>query len=396
MRISLSGRLALLWLLLAALLTIVLFGASQLVLDAAVKDQLRRHLVLTMEESLFSDTQSRETDREGLQRIGKQVNLALQNLVTDRWFSVQRECVVRLQRIDDVIIDGQSVGRTIRFSVPRNQSEREFDVGLLCSRQWWPVIGVIAFLGLLFFVIHRLIPPPLSKAHRQWINYLLERGYPPEKAFQIIRRYDAARLHLGPTQLLCLEHLHDSDAGNFSQMLDVVTDSRVAVLSEQQIDWLLLALRSEPADLERALELACAQDSVLIDLTQMTLSLRGLDVPMSGTPLFYYAWYAMNKISGDGWITNPATNRPDRVAGVQLVELMSRFGGHAKAINDLEQTGLKARTLDQNRSKIKDDIVAVLGEELSATYLFEATKHPDGLHMQYRLSAAAQSIHIVA
>ncbi len=127
----------------------------------------------------------------------------------------------------------------------------------------------------------------------------------------------------------------------------------------------------------------------------MKLSIRGLNVPISGTPLFYYAWYAMSRLSGDGWITNPASNRPDPVLGRQLVDLMSRFDGHAKAINDLERTGLKARTLDQNRSKIKDDMVAALGEKLARAYLFEASKHPDGIHMRYRLHVDPRHIHII-
>ena len=74
---------------------------------------------------------------------------------------------------------------------------------------------------------------------------------------------------------------------------------------------------------------------------------------------------------------------------------MSRYDGHARAINDLERTGLKARTLDQNRSKIKDEIVAILGEELADAYLFETSKHPDGMHTRYRLRVAAHAIRIV-
>ncbi|MEZ5570810.1 MAG: hypothetical protein R3E64_02210 [Halioglobus sp.] len=395
MQINHRQRLILLWLLLSALLSAYLFTASQSALDAKVKDHVRRHLLLTMDESLFGTTQNRGNDQEGLQRIGEQVNIALQNLVVDRWFSAQRECAVRLQRVDDVIVDEHPMHRAIRFSVPMNQAEREIEIGLSCSRNWLTAAGVASVLGLFFIVIHHLLPPPLTRTHRQWINYLLERGYEPEQAFDIIRKYDAARLNLSATQLVCLERLHDTARGNFSQALDVATDARVAALNEHQINWLLLGLATDPTDLARALALAQAEDSVVIDLTKMTLNLRGLNVPMSGTPLFYYAWYAMSRINGPGWITNPATNRPDRVAGGQLVELMSRFGGHAKAINDLEQTGLKARTLDQNRSKIKDDIVAVLGERLSTAYLFEASKHPDGIHMQYRLSSAAHRIRII-
>jgi len=104
----------------------------------------------------------------------------------------------------------------------------------------------------------------------------------------------------------------------------------------------------------------------------------------------------MHRMSGDCWVTNPASNRPDPVLARELVELMSRYDGHAKAINDLERTGLKARTLDQNRSKIKDDISAVLGEKLATAYLFEASRHPDGIHMRYRLQVEPQQIRIVS
>jgi hypothetical protein len=157
----------------------------------------------------------------------------------------------------------------------------------------------------------------------------------------------------------------------------------------------LLGLRGDPDRVAGALELASATDSVEINLHEMKLNIRGLHVPISGTPLFYYAWYAMSRVRGDGWITNPASNRPDLVLGQELVDLMSRFDGHARAINDLERGGLKAKTLDQNRSKIKDEIVAALGEELARTYLFEASKHPDGIHMRYRLQVDSHQIRII-
>ena len=91
-----------------------------------------------------------------------------------------------------------------------------------------------------------------------------------------------------------------------------------------------------------------------------------------------------------------ASNRPDRAVGAEIAALMSRFDGHARAINDLEQNGLKARTLDQNRNKIKDEIVAVLGESLASAYLFEASRHPDGVRMRYRLGLEAARIRVIS
>jgi hypothetical protein len=395
MQIRHSWRLALMWLLLSICLAVFVFAASRFFLEDAVREQVRQHLLLTLDESHFGNAQSGGNDQEALQRIGQQMNTALQNLVVNRWYSAQKECVVRLRRVDDVTIDDQPMQKDITFSLPRNRIEREIVVGVSCSPNWQVGVAIAGLLGSLFLVINLCFPPPLSKAHRQWINYLLERGYSGTEAFDIVHRYPASRLAMNSTQMACVEQLHDGERRNFASVLDVVTDDRVAALGDVELDWFLLGLRGDPDRVTGALALASAADSVDIDLSGMKLSIRGLHVPISGTPLFYYAWYAMRRQSGDGWITNPASNRPDPVLGRELVDLMSRYDGHAKAINDLERTGLKARTLDQNRNKIKDDMVAALGEKLARAYLFEGSKHSDGMHMRYRLQVDSRHIHIL-
>jgi hypothetical protein len=395
MKTSHQQRLVLVWLLLSALLSAFLLVASQSKIESAVREQIRRHLLLTLDESNFGNTQNKVNDKAALQGIGKQINAAMQNLVRNHWYSARKSCDVRLQTLDGVTIDGTPVRRHFTFTLPRNQIEREVVVGLSCSPNWVIFVGAAGVLGLLFLVINVLLPPPVTKIQRQWIDYLLARGYGEAEAVAIIRRYNTTRIDMSPAQLQCLEQLHNTELRNIAQALEVVTDERVAALGEDEIDWFLLGLSRDPGNLAGALTLARAEDSVVIDLNEMSLSIRGLNVPMSGTPLFYYAWYAMQRLQGEGWITNPASNRPDRLVARELINLMSRFDGHARAINDLEQSGLKARTLDQNRSKIKDDIGATLGESLAKAYLFEARKHPDGIQMSYRLSVDAARIQLV-
>lgn len=395
MRSSRQQRLVGAWLLLSTLLIGVLFSANRLSIENAVRERVRAHLLSTLDESHFGATNNRTNDRKALLRIGQQVNVAIQDLVINRWYSAHRMCAVHLRSIDEVIIDEKPVRRILTFGLLRNQLEREIAMGVSCSPNWWVAAGIAGFLGLFFVAISFCLRPPLSKVHRQWINYLLERGYSGADAFAIIRFYNTAQLSLGPAQLLCLERVHDPQKQNFSQVLAMVADPRVAALDVAQVDWFLLGLHGDPGNLATALELACADDSLVIDLAEMKLSVRGLAVPTSGTPLFYYAWYAMRRVSGDGWITNPASNRPDPALGRELIDLMSRFDGHAKAINDLERTGLRARTLDQNRSKIKDDLVAVLGQKLAQAFHFEACKHQNGIQMRYRLPLDARYIHII-
>jgi hypothetical protein len=64
---------------------------------------------------------------------------------------------------------------------------------------------------------------------------------------------------------------------------------------------------------------------------------------------------------------------------------MRCFGGHARAINELELHGLKAKTLDQNRNKIKDEMLAYFGE-LANPYLFQKSRDPKTGRYQHQLS----------
>ncbi len=157
-------------------------------------------------------------------------------------------------------IDDEPMQKDIIFSLPRNQIEREIVVGLSCSPNWQAAVAIVGLLGFFFLAINLFLPPPLSKAHRQWINYLLERGYSGTQAFDIVHRYPASRLAMNSTQMACLEQLHDSERRNFASVMDVVTDDRVAGLGEVEVDWFLLGLRGDPDRVADALELASAAD----------------------------------------------------------------------------------------------------------------------------------------
>lgn len=395
MQIKHGYRLSLLWVVLSVFLTVFLIVASQSLLKDGVEQRVRQHILSTVEESHFSNEKNRVNDHKALQHIAQQMGVALRDLVNSRWYAVQQDCLVSLEGIDDVVIGDDSMGGGFVFSLQRNGIERQVALGFSCSLNWTVLIGLSAALALLFVAISFFLPQPLSHVHRRWINSLLGDGYSGEQAYAIISQYDTSRLDLSLAQLRCVEHLHDIEQHNFSEVLDIVTDERVVALGEADVDWFLLGLEGGSRSLADALGLASAEDTVVINLREKTLTIHGLQVPISRTPLFYYAWYAMSRVGGEGWLTNPASNRPDIIVGRELAELMERYDGHARAINDLEQAGLKARTLDQNRSKIKEDVASVLGEELAAAYLFETIKHPDGIHTRYRLRMNSETIQIV-
>lgn len=71
---------------------------------------------------------------------------------------------------------------------------------------------------------------------------------------------------------------------------------------------------------------------------------------------------------------------------------MSQFNGNEKAIRDLENNGLKAKTLNQNRSKIKMELIDSLGEGLAHEYLFESKKDAKSDRVHYRASISPECI----
>lgn len=387
--------LVLLWLLLSGLLVLLLSEASERQVNESIEDKLHNHLLLSLDESLFSNAENRVNDQDSIVYVGTRINQALQTLVRVNWYAPSNSCEVELQSLDGIQV-ASKLSRGIVFSLPRNQIDREVIVGISCSRNWWPLVLCATVLGCFFLGIHRLFPPPLAAAHRRWINYLLAQGYSGQRAFELVNSYDVKSLIFNACQMRVVEQFHDSERQNFEQLIEVVMDPRVVCLDESEMKWLSLCFASEGLEnLARALEIAKAPDLVEIDLSKSLLRVHGLPIPSSKTPLLYYAWYAKQRQLGEGWLINPASNRPDMQEGARLAEFMWQYGGHAKAISDLEQFGLKAKTLDQNRSKIKDEMIAVLGEELASLYLFYPEKHTDGSRMRYRLRVDSAQVRFI-
>jgi hypothetical protein len=250
--------------------------------------------------------------------------------------------------------------RELVLEVPRKRIVRPVAVGVACDDNLWPYVLWATALGAIFVLLYARTPLPLSGASRR----------------------------------LCFEALHDPAMRNFAAAMRVASDARVAELSPRQIDWLVWGLKNRRGDLDDGLAVARAPDLVEIDLRRGSLRIHGVDIPVNKTPLFYYAWYAHHRLRGDGWLTNPQSNKPDKSAGQELAHLMWSCAGHAKAAAGAEEIGLKAKTLDQNRSKIKQEIVALLGESLSAAYLFDERKDPRTGRMSYRLRVPPAEVRI--
>ncbi len=380
-------RLALLlaWLAGSLLASACLYSGGTRTLAADLAAMLGGHLQQSLDASYFGDSEHSISDVNGIRRVAGRINQALQSVVATRWYAPQQACRARIERIGDVSL-GQQPGRLFPFEVDIGGSPRPVSLALSCSPRWWPAVAASGLLALLFALIYRCVPAPLTASHRDWINRLVAQGYSGDSAFAAVSGYGPQQLALNPVQQRCLEQLCQQQDVDYLEAFRLALDPRVAALDGTRLDWFLLGIsRDGVAAADRALALARAGDSVEIDLAQMQLAIRGLPVPLTKTLLLYYAWYARKRLEGDGWVSNPASNRPDREAGAELAAMMLHYGGHGRAINDLEEHGLKARTLDQNRSKLREEIQAVLGEALSAHYLFESERQEEPGRARYRL-----------
>lgn len=151
-----------------------------------------------------------------------------------------------------------------------------------------------------------------------------------------------------------------------------------------QTDWLVLGwqqMQSAP----KAFAVAQSEPGLLFDPMNHRVLVHGLSLKLAKTPFFYFYWYAKARTTGEGWLLNPASNKPDHQTAQQLILLMQQYQGHGKAISDLLQQGLKAKTLDQNRSKIRDELIGLLGPELASPYLFASEKDGRSGRFRYRL-----------
>lgn len=370
----------------------VLRSVSSLYLTERLETTLTQHLTDSIDQSQFSDDKERRLNDVGkISFFGEQANENIEGIIESQWYSPLKSCHVYLTAIDGISIstlsNANSKYRTVTFLA--NRLERSAEFGFSCrydQRPFWVLASVIS---LLFLLIHCLIPRPISANDRQWLNYLVSMDYRDDESYEVL--VDIELPLLTNVRGQCFELLHSHY--ELSIALCFACDPRLDLLDEQQMAWFFSSLEAS-MDIERSLAVAYCPNVVQIDIPSSKLTIHGVEVSLAKTPFFYYAWYARQRIQTEGWIINPPANRPDLEQGKSLANFMCENGGHARAMIDLEEHGLKAKTLDQNRSKIKEELIAVLGKQLSTAYLFESNKDEMTARTRYRLSTPASQIRL--
>lgn len=333
--------------------------------------------------------------------LAQRINTDLSKLAPQNLLSPLTQCRARVLQLrgnpyTEALQPG-AVDRHVLLDWQLGEQQESLTLGLDCKVNWPVALSLPFGLAMLALFIAAQILPPLPQGQRQIFDGLIASGISRDRALELSRQQ---RLY-SPTKQQALKMLLEQGCEPLEALRSV---SGRQLESADCLQWLELGLELLPGQCAAALDIAEAPPHLHFDTRQMRAWAHGIEISLPATPYFYYLWYARRRSAGhryphppgdnEGWFVNPPSNRPDHDSAKELSELMESLGGHQKAINDLQEKGLRAKTLDQNRSKIKDEVTRLLGEQLAAPYLFELERDHRTARSKYRLAIAPQNIRI--
>ncbi|WP_337880068.1 hypothetical protein [Rheinheimera sp.] len=251
----------------------------------------------------------------------------------------------------------------------------------------------LALMLTLIWLSAQLSQTVLSPREQQLTHSLLQDAEPGSDSQQKLVLQD------------CRQHWQEPHWQLFAQIspllpsqlcLDLINHGIRHQLHCNEPDWLVLAARQLPDDPAAIWAVANAEPQLKFQLETGQLWVHGLELKLSRTPFLYYYWYASRRKSAlqDGWVLNPASNRPSTDYAAELTALMLQGHGHKKALQDIE-AGVKAKTLDQNRSKLRDELEQQLGPALAQQFLFDCHKDVKSSRSHYRMMTAPEQIELI-
>ncbi|WP_226663563.1 hypothetical protein [Microbulbifer aggregans] len=369
-------------------LSIIFTGAGYWWAHSTAADSLATTLEKQLPEQLDQALSYGFREVELIDRVTEKINRDLAALSGESLLPVVYQCRATVARLmsdnPHTQVDATDTGfGAAEFSVDWRIGTREqhSEFTLDCNTRWAYLLTSQLSLALLATVLLGLLPLPLSSACRKEVHQLRDAGMSNAETIQVAQRLS----ELSPGIRTLFERLRPDFIGELQTLLDWLQQPGLAALTSDQLAWLEKAYAHSGGDLTVAADVASSQPQLEFFIADGRLRVHGLDIALPKTPFFYYLWYARLRHEGEGWVLNPAVNRPDREGGEDLVALMEVGNGHAKAINDLRENGLRAKTLDQNRNKIKDELIATLGDSLAGPYLFDVERDPKSGRNRYRL-----------
>lgn len=292
-------------------------------------------------------------------------------------------CQVQLSRV----AEGTSGTASLSWQVGLSSFYADYQIRCLPSVPFMLTL-MLAMLVLLLLLwrFSRVLPAPLLALQQRFT----QQGINPAQQYPLLKQMSA---NWQPADWQLFQYLEPQLGSRYA--VELVQRCCGQQLNASQIAWLLFAAAKYPAQVQQVFEIALGEDELRLQLSSGKVWIRGIELVLSATPMLYYYWYAtQRKETEHGWVLNPASNKPNTEYGVQLQQLMALGPGHKKAMSDIEQ-GAKAKTLDQNRSKIRDELSQQLGPELAEHYLFDCRKDVKTNRFYYRLITAPEQIKLL-
>eukprot|EP00003_Mantamonas_plastica_P019831 TRINITY_DN3218_c0_g1_i1.p1 TRINITY_DN3218_c0_g1~~TRINITY_DN3218_c0_g1_i1.p1 ORF type:complete len:357 (-),score=28.03 TRINITY_DN3218_c0_g1_i1:339-1409(-) len=344
---------------LTALACLVLTTALAGLSYGIARTSMLANVTSQMENTLPEDLDRALVNADDTRKLEDNIRLALEHYLTD----LPMVSSVTGATLGRCMPDGMSTTLGTRapatssgfhVEIPAHDAFLSIDLDIECSPDASALVLQSFPASLAFALALSLLPAPMSAARRALLKALTDENVP------------------------------------FPEACALASDPRARALTDQQRRWLVVSVcyRDECDPWAVAL----AEDSLAFDLTGGRVSIRGLPLALTRTPLLYFAWYAEERIAGDGWVTNPPSNKPDKQVGETLAGFMEQHQGHSRAITELLDKGLRAKTLDQNRNRIKDELISLLGEDLAQPYLFDSERCGHVARFRYRLRLAPEKI----
>lgn len=370
-----------------ALIFIALLGCSLFMLQLTAYHQittsLHHQLTKDLIPRLYSSKHHRISQYDMDQELHREINQDLEVLPLTGILPAFNHCTANL------LPAGSKVASEI--TILHENEQWLFTLDCQLNYPVWLASGFAsAVAGSLML---SLLPPPLNRRQRRWLRALQQQRIMWPEPVRQIRQ-------LSPLQQQILEYLLELPAGTATSHLRKLPDLTgnsgpwPDTLSTEQVNRLADLIRYTELLLPKALEASITPPTLSLDPVNQSITVFGKIHTLPVTPFFYYLYYAMARsATEEGWIVNPASNRP--ADGGPLAELMERWGGNSKAINDLRGQGLKAKSLDQNRSRMKEELVAAVGERLAEPFLFDDERDLASGRSRYRLHLPAEKIRVI-
>ncbi|WP_062269992.1 hypothetical protein [Endozoicomonas arenosclerae] len=375
-------RFSLAWLFLSLILLAIGLVSAFSSITSQVESLLVETLPAKVSQSLKNRISGDALDTALIRTIDNDLSTLVIGTDSSRSLSLTsfQSCIAYVQQYKGYVTGNSEMGlhRLIDIFIP--DEAEAITVSLSCQLSPVYMLSQVT-LAFIFVCLITALPLPSRNSRFIWFEKLQESGTESEQAWQASGRID----RLNDSQRFIFDKLQTNTTLPLPEILELTFDDRMTELKPEQLPWFELGLKHSSNDIEKAFSIACSEAHMFFDVSTHSVIIHGVQIKLPSTPFFYYYWYASLLNHHTGWYINPAINRPDLEQGQRLAEIISAGSGHGKAINDLKNKGLRAKTLDQNRNKIKEEITRVLGSELAELYLFVCERDPKTMRFKYRL-----------